>query len=343
MTRVVALGGGHGTAVTLRAARRYADEITAIVSVADDGGSTGRLREQLDVVALGDLRKCLVALAEEGSVLAAAFEHRFAGGDLAGHPLGNVVLAGMVEAAGGLVAGIDETAALLGAVGRVLPATAERVVLKAVGHGVEVNGQVAVSRSPRTEQVSLVPEGCAPPAEALAAIAAADQMVIGPGSLYTSVLAAAAVEGIARAISTARAQRVYVCNLRPQLPETAGYSVADHIAALVRHGVEVDAVLWDPASEMEVGAGAGGVDVGEGVVGVGVGEGVVGVGVVEGVVGVGVVGGGVPLVARRLAGRNGLVHDPALLASALSELLASGEAAGRAGEAGGRGMSPSNV
>jgi uncharacterized cofD-like protein len=291
MTRVVALGGGHGTAVTLRAARRYADQLTAIVSVADDGGSTGRLREQLDVVALGDLRKCLVALADEGSVLAKAFEHRFSEGDLAGHALGNVVLAGMVEAAGGLVAGIDETATLLGAAGRVLPATVERVVLKAFGDGGEVNGQVAVSNAPRIERVSLVPEGCAPPEEALDAIEAADQIVVGPGSLYTSILAAAAVEGIARAISSSRAQRVFVCNLRPQPPETEGYGVAEHVGALRRHGVDVDVVLWDPESGMEVG------------------------------------GVGVPVLGRPLAGRNGLVHDPARLAAALSGLLASGAAA----------------
>lgn len=287
MTRVVALGGGHGTAVTLRAACRFAEEITAVVSVADDGGSTGRLREQLDVVALGDLRKCLVALAEEGSVLAKAFEHRFSEGDLAGHALGNVVLAGMVEAAGGLVSGVDATAALLGAAGRVLPATIERVTLKAIGDDGEVNGQVAVSEARSIERVSLVPEGCAPPEEALAAIEAADQIVIGPGSLYTSVLAAAAVEGIARAISTATAQRVYVCNLRPQLPETEGYGVAEHVAALRRHGVGVDVVLWDPATGMEAGDA------------------------------------GIPLVARPLAGRNGLVHDQEKLAAALSDLLAS--------------------
>jgi uncharacterized cofD-like protein len=287
MRRVVALGGGHGTAVTLRAARLYADEVTAIVSVADDGGSTGRLRAQLDIVALGDLRKCLVALAADGSVLARAFEHRFAGGDLAGHALGNVVLAGMVEAAGGLVAGVDESAALLGAKGRVLPATAERVVLKAVGDQGEVNGQVAVSNSARIQRVSLVPEGCAPPDEALAAIEAADQIVIGPGSLYTSVLAAAAVEGIARAIAEARAERVYVCNLRPQLPETEGYGVAEHVAALRRHGVDVDVVLWDPSSGMKAGEAP------------------------------------VRVVGRPLAGRNGLVHDPEKLAVALADLLAS--------------------
>lgn len=287
MSGVVALGGGHGTAVTLRAARRYAQRITAVVSVADDGGSTGRLREQLGVVALGDLRRCLVALADEGSRLATAFEHRFSDGDLGGHALGNVVLAGMVEAAGGLVEGIDETAALLGAVGRVLPATREKVFLKALSGDGEVNGQVAVSRAGRIERVSLVPEGCAPPEEVTEAIATADQVVIGPGSLFTSILAVAAVEGIATAIARTPAQRVYVCNLRPQLPETEGFSVADHVDALARHGVEVDIVVWDPQTGMQLGRPSA------------------------------------PAVGRAVAEPDGAVHDPAKLAEVLSDLLAS--------------------
>ncbi|MGH9100213.1 MAG: gluconeogenesis factor YvcK family protein, partial [Acidimicrobiales bacterium] len=215
--------------------------------------------------------------------------------------------AGMVQAAGGLVPGIDETAALLGATGRVLPATTERVVLKALGARGEVNGQVAVSRSRRIEQVSLDPGGCLPPEEALAAIARADQIVVGPGSLYTSVLAAAAVEGIAWAISAARAQRVYVCNLRPQVPETQGYGVAEHVAALHRHGVVVDVVLWDPSSGMEPGAELGselGTELGT-------------------VIGTGADRPGTPVVARPLSAPNRLVHDPGRLAAALSELLES--------------------
>ncbi|MGH9082213.1 MAG: gluconeogenesis factor YvcK family protein [Acidimicrobiales bacterium] len=283
--RVVALGGGHGTAVTLRAARRYAGEVTAVVSVADDGGSTGRLREQLDVVALGDMRKCLVALADEGSALARAFEHRFTDGDLAGHALGNLVLAGLVAATGDLVDGVDEAAALLRCSGRVLPATAERVVLTAVGDGGEVNGQVAVSQAGRIRRVSLVPSAPVPPADAVTALGKADQVVIGPGSLFTSVLAAAAVPGIAGAVATSPAQRVYVCNLRPQTPETAGYDVADHVAALRAHGVTVDVVLYDSTAGMPAGSP------------------------------------GAPLVDRPLAGPNGLVHDPARLARALSDLL----------------------
>jgi uncharacterized cofD-like protein len=283
--KVVALGGGHGTAVTLRAARRYAAAITAVVSVADDGGSTGRLRAELDVVALGDIRKCLVALAAESSVLARAFEHRFDDGDLAGHALGNLVLAGLVSATGDLVAGIDEAGALLGAVGRVLPATTDKVTLKADGPGGEVRGQVAVNEAGRIRRVSLVPGGSAPPPEATAALVAADQAVIGPGSLYTSVLAAVAVPGIADALAATRGQRVYVCNLRPELPETAGYDVGDHVTALREHGVDVDVVLWDPSG----GVSAGHVDC--------------------------------SVVGAALTGPNGLVHDPARLAEALCGLL----------------------
>ena len=285
--RVVAVGGGHGTAVTLRAVRRYAGGVTAVVSVADDGGSTGRLREQLDVVALGDLRKCLVALAEESSVLAQAFEHRFEdSGDLVGHALGNLVLAGLVDATGDLVAGIDAAADLLGAIGRVLPATTEKVTLKAEAARGEVNGQVAVSAAGRIRRVSLVPGGSNAPPEAVAALRAADQVVIGPGSLYTSILAAVGVSDIAKALTETAGQKVYVCNLFPQVPETEGYDVAAHVGALREHGVDVDVVLWDSAG----GLAAGPVDR--------------------------------PLVDRRLAGSNGLVHDPARLAEALSDLLA---------------------
>lgn len=303
MTAVVAVGGGHGTAVTLRAARRYAQDITAVVSVADDGGSSGRLRQLLDVVALGDLRRCLVALAAPDSLLAAAFEHRFSEEELAGHALGNLVLAGLAAAAadahaGGLVTAVDEAARLLGAAGRVLPATSERVVLKAevedgqVPGGVgEVAGQVAVMSSGRIRRVSLVPPDARPPAEAVAALERADQVIIGPGSLYTSVLAAVAVPGIADAIAVSGAQRVLVCNLRPQVPETEGYTVADHVSALGRHRVEIDVVLCDTTG-MALGP---------------MGD------------------GRAPwprVVDRPLAGTNGLVHDPARLAVALADLLA---------------------
>jgi uncharacterized cofD-like protein len=283
---VVALGGGHGTAVTLRAARRYAGMLTAVVSVADDGGSSGRLREILNVVALGDLRKCLVALAADDSALAAAFAHRFDEGELAGHALGNLILAGLIDATGDLVSGVRAAAELLGAVGDVLPATIERVVLKAESGSGHLSGQVAVSRADNIHSVSLVPGDAQPPALAIERILAADQIVIGPGSLFTSVLAAVAVGGIADAMARSRAQRVYVCNLRPQLPETAGFDVAAHLQALTRHNVGVDVVVCDTSQGMTLGE--------------------LGISALD-----------IPLTEG-----NALVHSPSRLAHALASLLA---------------------
>ncbi len=155
--RVVAIGGGHGLAATLRAVRRYTDEVTAIVSVADDGGSSGRLRQLLQIIPPGDLRKCLVALAEPGSSLATAFEYRFGEEELAGHSLGNLILAGLIDGAPDPVAALDEACRLLGVRGRVLPATTEPVVLKAEADGGQVDGQVAVMATDHIRTVSLVP------------------------------------------------------------------------------------------------------------------------------------------------------------------------------------------
>jgi uncharacterized cofD-like protein len=250
--RVVALGGGHGTAVTLRAARRYAVDITAIVSVADDGGSSGRLRQMLGIPAPGDLRRCLVALSDEDNPLATAFDHRFSAGDLEGHALGNLLIAGLTDAMGSFTAALHETARLLGAAGKVLPATQDAVVLKAVGDNGEVHGQVAVQNAGRIAHVSLVPPDAQPPHEALAAIAAADQIVLGPGSLFTSVLAVVAVPALRDAIEASSAPVVYVANLRTSI-ETPGYDVAAHTEAIIAHGVTPDVVLYDP-STIEVGA-----------------------------------------------------------------------------------------
>ena len=283
---VVAIGGGHGTAVTLKAARRYAGVLTGVVSVADDGGSSGRLRELLNVVALGDLRKCLVALADEDSALTHAFERRYDEGELAGHALGNLILAGLIDATGDLVLGVAEAAQLLGASGDVLPATSERVVLKAEAGEGTVSGQVAVKGTRDIQQVSLVPGDALPPPLVVERIAGADQIVIGPGSLFTSVLAAAAVGGIADAVASSKAQVVYVCNLRPEVSETEEFDVADHVAALTRHNVAVDLVLCDSIRGMSIGRTD------------------------------------IPVHDVPLTGENTLVHSPAKLAQALSGLLA---------------------
>jgi uncharacterized cofD-like protein len=243
---VVALGGGHGLAATLRATRRYAGDITAIVSVADDGGSSGRLRESLGIPAPGDLRRCLVALGDPDSLWGRAFDHRFEAGELEGHALGNVIIAGLASATADFQTALAEAGRLVGAVGRVVPATATPVVLKASvdGEG-EVEGQVRVQNSSRITRVSIVPPDAEPPPEAVKAILGAEQVVIGPGSLYTSVLAVIVVPQIREALESTTAQKVYVCNLRPEIPETEGYDTAAHVAALTAHGLTVDAVLDD--------------------------------------------------------------------------------------------------
>ena len=246
--KVVAIGGGHGLAQTLKAARRYASEITAVVSVADDGGSSGRLRELLGIPAPGDLRRCIGALLPEPSPLGDALEHRFASGELAGHAFGNLLIAALASTTGDFVSGVEEAARVLGAVGRVLPATEGPVVLKAQTASGELIGQVRVSKGEEIATVSLVPPGAVPPPAVLRAIAEADQIVLGPGSLFTSVLAACVVPGIREGLRAARAKCVYVANLREQLPETAGFDVARLLESLRAHGVDVDVVLADRAA-----------------------------------------------------------------------------------------------
>jgi uncharacterized cofD-like protein len=241
---VVALGGGHGLASTLRAVRQYAGRVAAVVSVADDGGSSGRLRQIAGIPAPGDLRRCLVAMAAPGSPWAEAFEYRFPSGDLEGHALGNLIIAGLANVTGDFGRALDLAAGLVGAQGRVLPATSLPVVLKADVAGTEVVGQVNVSASPGPiTSISIVPPDAPAPEEVVAAVSEADQVIIGPGSLFTSVLAVCVVPGIRAALSAREGGRIYVCNLRPQLPETAGFSTEDHLRAVRNHGVPIDVMV----------------------------------------------------------------------------------------------------
>lgn len=289
--RVVAIGGGHGLATSLRAIRQYAGEVTAIVSVADDGGSSGRLRQLLGIPAPGDIRKCMGALLPEDSAVGRALEHRFGDGELEGHALGNLVIAAFTAACGGdFVAGVAETCRMLGISGQVLPATSVAVVLKAETREAELQGQVAISLAGHIAAISLVPPDAEPPAAALAGIAVADQIVLGPGSLFTSVLAACVVPGLRAAIEAAGArgaQRAYVANLRQQDPETTGYDVAGHVYALYAHGVGCDVVLAD-----------------------------------TGTIPLGAVPAGPLVVEGPLAEPGGLVHSADALAGALSKVLA---------------------
>ena len=219
--RIVAIGGGHGLSVVLGALVDRCDHLTAVVSVADDGGSSGRLRRDLGIVAPGDMRRCLAALAPAG-IVRDALEYRFDTGVLDGHPAGNVMLASMLEVEDDIVAVMDAMVAMVGARGRVLPATSGKVDLIASAARGTVKGQVAVSESDAIKSLRFAPDEPDVPDEVIAAIDQADVVVLGPGSLYTSVLAAL-VPGIRAALEATDALVVYVANLAAESTETEGY------------------------------------------------------------------------------------------------------------------------
>jgi len=233
--KVVGIGGGHGLAATLKAARLYADDIAAVVTVADDGGSSGRLTRELGVPPPGDIRNCLVALADRPD-LAELFQHRFATGALTGHTVGNLVIAALTEMTGDFPAAVERSGRVLHAVGSVHPATVALVRLMALVEGGEIKGQVAVAQSKSPIQaVYLDPPD--PPAnpDAVAAIMEADQVVMGPGSLFTSLIATLLVPGLRTALQDTGAKRVFVCNTRIQKGETEGLAASDHASALLAH------------------------------------------------------------------------------------------------------------
>jgi uncharacterized cofD-like protein len=258
---VVALGGGHGLAASLAALRRLTRNVTAVVTVADDGGSSGRLRRELGALPPGDLRMALAALAgddEWGRTWAAVLQHRFGGtGALAGHPVGNLLLTGLAETLGDPVAALDTVARTVGAIGRVLPMSPQPLEIAAEVSGLDdadpsrvrrIRGQVAVATTVgHVESVSLVP--AAPPAcpEAVRAVEAADLVVLGPGSWFTSVLPHVLVPGLRDALAGTRAKRVVALNLAAQPGETAGFSPQQHLEVLAEHapGLRVDAVVAD--------------------------------------------------------------------------------------------------
>jgi uncharacterized cofD-like protein len=232
--RVVAVGGGHGLAQALAAAQSYAGEITAIVSVADDGGSSGRLAPALGIPAPGDCRRALLALSPEPSRWRDAVRHRFPAGDVAGHSLGNLMLAALASGGEGLEEALATLGLLLGARGRVIPAAPVPLTLRAVIDGAEVTGQVAIALARgHLSELQVLPPAAASPS-ALDALAEADQVVVGPGSLFTSLAAALVVPGMAEAVSASPGRLVYVCNLTTQVGETLGMDGADHVVALCR-------------------------------------------------------------------------------------------------------------
>lgn len=243
--RVVAVGGGHGLDRGLRALQRLGARPTAVVTAADDGGSSGRLRRDLDIIALGDLRMALCALATRPE-LAGLLHHRFGRGELAGHALGNLALLAAVEREGGVVAGLDALAAALACRGRALPATDQPVELKARVAGQEVEGQARVTRSGgRVERVWLEPAEPAAVPEAVAAVRDADLVVLGPGSLFTSVIATLLVPELAAALAATSGRTALVLNVTTQSGETRGLDAAAHLEALRAHvpGLRLDGVV----------------------------------------------------------------------------------------------------
>ena len=258
--RAVAIGGGTGMPYVLRALVDLGFETTAIVTMADDGGSSGLLRRELGMLPPGDVRNCLVALSDPESLVARLFQYRFPHGEgLAGHALGNLIIAALADLTGGFPEAIDAAGDLLAVRGTVLPSTLEDVVLHAedrLGRPVAGQANIAVSEE-AVANVFLEPEAPAAYPPALDAIDAADVIVVGPGSLYTSVIPNFLVAGIADAVRAARARRVYVCNVANQRGETCGLDAADHVRALVEHGLEraLDVVLVHEPDELrEAGA-----------------------------------------------------------------------------------------
>ena len=255
--RIVAIGGGHGLSTLLKGLKQKTSNISAIVTVADDGGSSGRLREEMDIIAPGDLRNCLVALADKDTALEQLFQYRFGGeGELSGHSLGNLFLAALIKEFGSAQNALEAASTVLNIRGKVMPATAERIRLLAkMSDGKEIEGESEIaaygeSRKTKILHMSMIPEAPIAVGDALEAIRHADLITLGPGSLYTSVLPDLLVPEILQAIKESNAPCLYICNVMTQPGETEGYTVSDHVKALIEHVGKnvIDYVLVNNAS-----------------------------------------------------------------------------------------------
>lgn len=236
--RIVAIGGGTGLPVLLRGLKEYTENLTAIVTVADDGGSSGRLRGEFGILPPGDIRNCLVALAETETLMDELFCYRFGqGAGLAGHSLGNLLITALVDILGDFQTAIKEVSKVLKVRGQVLPSTLRQVVLHAeLEDGTTVSGESKISQSRAPlKRVYITPGECAPVPEALRAIGQADLILLGPGSLFTSVLPNLLVQEIAAAVKAAPAVKCYICNIMTQPGETTGFKASDHLRALYDH------------------------------------------------------------------------------------------------------------
>ena len=254
--KVVVVGGGTGLSTLLQGLKAYTSNITAVVTVADDGGSSGRLREEFGVLPPGDIRNCLVALAETGPLLQRLFQYRFSGDSvLRGHNFGNLFITAMTQITGDFERAIQASSRVLAIRGRVIPSTCMKVRLVAEHEdGTLTVGESKISDYPVSiRRVYLEPADAAPTQEALSAIREADIIALGPGSLYTSIIPNLLVDGIVAAVTQSKALKVYVCNVMTQFRETAGFKASDHVRALVAHTnpgiVQVCIVNTNPVPE----------------------------------------------------------------------------------------------
>lgn len=255
--KIVVIGGGHGLSHLIFGLKEYTANITAIVTVADSGGSSGRLREEFNIVAPGDIRNCLVALADAPALMGELFQFRFSkDSELKGHNFGNLFLTAMVQLTNGdFERAVKETSKVLAIRGNVVPSTVSNVHLVAeYMDGTRTQGEARIPNpNSRVKRVYLTDQDAYPTADALEAIACADVIVLGPGSLYTSVIPNLIVKGMSDAIAKSQAFKIYICNVMTQHGETDNYSASDHVRALVDHANKdiIDACLINNAHAPE--------------------------------------------------------------------------------------------
>ncbi len=234
-TKIVAIGGGTGLSTMLRGLKKYSSRITAVVTMADDGGSSGELREH-GMLPPGDLRNCIAALAESEPLMVSLFQHRFESGPFKGHPVGNIILTAMVEIEDDYEKAVQSTSKVLAIRGRVLPSTVENIRMGAtLSDNTEVLGQKNIGKAGHIERVFLIPDSPRALPAVIEAIEDAEVIIIGPGSLFTSLIPNLLVPDIARAIKSSKAPKIYVCNVMTQPGETSSFKASDHVAAIIRH------------------------------------------------------------------------------------------------------------
>ena len=234
--RIVAIGGGTGMSTLLRGLKTYTSNLSAILTVADDGGSSGRLRDEYRVLPPGDFRQCLIALADAEPLMKQLFDHRFKEGSLDGHSFGNLFIMAMADVTGNFEHALRESGKVLAVKGTIVPSTLQDVTLVASINGSNVEGESKIPKqNGRISQVFLKPDGAQVNPEATQAILAAELIVIGPGSLYTSILPNLLVEGMVEAIKASPALKLLVCNLASQMGETDGYGVDDYLHVIQDH------------------------------------------------------------------------------------------------------------